>query len=96
MSLTALKWSRSSMSTPSGRLRADGPRVLLLEPGQAEPPVVGVGQRVDRGEPLEAVVGQGVVDGEPEVGPELLDEREGVVGRTRWSWPARSPRGRRS
>ena len=64
---------------PERPLGADGAGVLLLQPGQAEATVVGVREGVHCGQPLQAVVGQGVVDGEAEVGPELLDERQGVV-----------------
>ena len=64
---------------------------LLAETRQAEPAVVGVGERVDRGEALKPLVGKSVVDGEPEFGPKLLQQLVGQRTRdaTGSSWSER-------
>ncbi len=60
-------------------LGADGPRELLAQAAQPEPAVVGVGERIDRGQSLETVMGEGVVHRQAEVGPEVVEQLDVVA-----------------
>jgi hypothetical protein len=64
---------------PERVLGSDRTGELLAQAGQSEPPVIGVRKGVHGGQAFEAIVGQGVVDRETEVGPQLLEELHRVA-----------------
>ena len=77
---------------PERALGTDRTRVLLAKSGEPEAPVVGIGQWIDRSQPLKSVVGQGVVDGQPEIGAEPFQQMLGIRLLIRSRLPARPRR----